>query len=80
MLSPTVNNSVILDTIATLSKNKKQITYLYVTACMYKNSSTPSNNTALWHYSGTKNLDFRCENKSTLGVLNEKIRYLYVVK
>ena len=28
---------------------------------MYKHSSAPSNNTALWHYLGTKHLDFNCE-------------------
>ena len=32
---------------------------------MYKNSSAPSNNIALWHYLGTKHLDFRHENTST---------------
>ena len=31
------------------------------------------NNTALWHYLGTKCLDFRHENNSTLGVLIEEI-------
>ena len=31
---------------------------------MYKNSSTPSNNTALWHYLGTKYLYLRCESNS----------------
>ena len=39
---------------------------------MYKNSSALSNNTGLWHYVGTKSLDFRCENNSTPGVLIEK--------
>ena len=34
---------------------------------MYKNSSAPLNNTALWHYLGTKYLDFRHENNSTPG-------------
>ena len=50
-----------------------------MTACMYKNSSTPSNNTTLWHYLGTKHLDFRHENKSTPGLLIEEIQYLYVL-
>ena len=40
---------------------------------MYKNSSTPLNDTALWHYLGTKRLDFRHENNSTPGVLIEEI-------
>ena len=31
-------------------------------ACMPKNSSTFSNNTALWYYLGTKRLDFKHEN------------------
>ena len=44
---------------------------------MYKNSSEPSKNTALWHYLGTKHLDFRHENISTPGVLIEEIRYLH---
>ena len=61
-----VNNSVVLDTIAVLSKNKK---LLHITACMYKNSSAFSNNTALWHYLGTKHLDYRRENNSTPRVL-----------
>ena len=39
---------------------------------MYKNSSTPSNNTALWHYLGTKHFEFRCENNITPGVLIKK--------
>ena len=42
---------------------------------MCKNSSAPSINAALWHYLGTYNLDFRCENNSTPGVLIEEIRY-----
>ena len=36
---------------------------------MYKNNSTPSNNTILWHYLGTKHLYFRRKNNSTPGVL-----------
>ena len=43
---------------------------------MYKNSSIPSNNTALWYYLGTKQLDLRCESNSTPGVLIEEIWYL----
>ena len=43
---------------------------------MYKNSSAPSINAALWHYLGTYNLDFRRDNNSTPGVLIEEIRYL----
>ena len=39
---------------------------------MYKNSSTSSNNTTLWHYLGTKRLDYRHENYSTPGVLIEE--------
>ena len=42
---------------------------------MYKNSSTPSTTTALWHYLNTNLLDFRHENNSTPGVLIEEIRY-----
>ena len=42
---------------------------------MYKNSTAPSNNTALWHYLGTKDLDFWHENNSTPGVLIEEIQY-----
>ena len=34
---------------------------------MYKNSTAPLNNTALWHYLGTKRLDFRRENNITPG-------------
>ena len=37
---------------------------------MYNNSSAPSNNTALWHYLGTKHLDFSRENNGTPGVYN----------
>ena len=33
---------------------------------------------ALWHYLGTYNLDFRCENNSTPGILIEEIRYGYL--
>ena len=40
-----------------------------ITTCMYKNSSTPWNNTILWHYLGMKHLDFRRKNNSTPGVL-----------
>ena len=39
---------------------------------MYNNSNAPSNNTTLWHYLGTKHLDFRCESNSTPGVLIEE--------
>ena len=39
---------------------------------MHKNSSAPSNHTALWHYLGTNHLDFRRENNSTPGVLIEE--------
>ena len=46
---------------------------------MYNNSNAPSNNTTLWHYLGTKHLDFRRdfrrEDDSTRGVLIEEIRY-----
>ena len=42
---------------------------------MSKNSSTPWNNTALWHYLGTKHLGFEHENNSTPGVLIKEIRY-----
>ena len=35
---------------------------------MYENISTPPNNAAPWHYLGTKQLNFRHENDSTLGV------------
>ena len=45
---------------------------------MHKNSSTPLNNTTLWHYLGTKHLDFRCENNSTPEVLIEEIRYMWL--
>ena len=38
---------------------------------MYKNSSAPLNNTALWHYLGTKHLDFRHENNRTPGGINQ---------
>ena len=70
MLSLAVNNSVVLDTIVRLSKNKN------ITACMHKNSSTPSKNTALWHYLGIKHLYFRHESNSTPGVLIEETWYL----
>ena len=50
-----------------------------MTACMFKNSSIPSNNTTLWHYLGTKHLDFRHENKSTPGVLIEEIYSIFNV-
>ena len=50
---------------------------LFLTACLYKNSSAFSINTALWHYLGTKHLDFRHENNSTPGVLIEEIRYVH---
>ena len=43
---------------------------------MYKYSSVPSNNTALWHYLDTKYLNFRHENNSTPGLLVEEIRYI----
>ena len=46
---------------------------------MYKNSSAPLNNTALWHYLGTKHLDFRCENNSNPGVLIKEIWYYIFV-
>ena len=45
---------------------------------MYKNSSAPSNNNALWHSLGTKCLAFRHESNSTQGVLIEEIRYVHV--
>ena len=45
---------------------------------MYKNSSALLNNTTVWHYLGTKHLDFRHENNSTPGVLIEKIWYSYI--
>ena len=45
---------------------------------VYKNSSAPSINAALWHYLGTYNLDFRHENNSTPGVLIEEIRFIDV--
>ena len=41
-----------------------------------KSSSAPLINAALWHYLGTYNLDFRCENNSTPGILIEEIQYL----
>ena len=41
---------------------------------MYKNSTTPPNNTTLWYYLGT---NFRREDNSTPGVLIEEIRYIY---
>ena len=44
---------------------------------MYTNSSAPLSNTVLWHYLGTKHLDFRCENDRTPAVLIEEIRYIY---
>ena len=44
---------------------------------MYKNSNAPSNNTALWHYLGTKYLDFRSKNNSTPGVLIKEIWYVF---
>ena len=44
---------------------------------MYKRSSTPSNNTALWHYLSTKHLDFRHENDSTPGVLIKEMWYVH---
>ena len=69
-----VNNSVILSTIARLSKNKKLI-IVHITTCVDKTNSTPSNNTALWHYLGTKHLDFRCENIATSGEIIKEIRY-----
>ena len=50
------NNSVVLHTIATLSKNKKLLL----------------NNSALRHYLSTKHLDFSCEINITLGVLIKK--------
>ena len=70
MLLLAVNNyySVVLDTMARLSKNKKLITHS-ITTCMYKNSSTPWNNTILWYYLGMKRLDIRRKNNSTPGVL-----------
>ena len=34
---------------------------------MYKNRSISFINTALWHYLGTKHLNFKCENNSTPG-------------
>ena len=33
---------------------------------MYKNSSAPSNNTALWHNLGTKHVDFRHGNTGVI--------------
>ena len=42
---------------------------------MYKNSSAPSNNTALWHYLGTKHLDFRHKNNR---VLIKEMRCIYI--
>ena len=47
---------------------------LIVTACLYKNGSASSINTTLWHYLGTKHLDFGHENNSIPGVLIEEIR------
>ena len=44
---------------------------------MHKNSCTSSNNTALWHYLGTKHLNFRSENNNTPGVLIKEIQYAY---
>ena len=38
---------------------------------MYKNSSAPLNNTALWHYLSTKQLDFRRENNNTPRGINQ---------
>ena len=38
---------------------------------MYKNSSAPLNNAILWHYLGTKCLNFKRENISTPGILIE---------
>ena len=35
-------------------------------------------NTALWHYLGTKDLDFKHENNSTPGVLIEEIWYVHI--
>ena len=43
---------------------------------MYKNSSAPSNNAALWHYLGTKCLDHRYENNSTPEVLIKEVWYM----
>ena len=40
---------------------------------MYKNSNAPSNNTVLWHYLGTKHLNFRHENNSIPGVLIKEV-------
>ena len=71
-----VNNSAIVGTIARLSKNKKLITYI---ACMYKNSSIPSNNTILWHYLGRKYLVLRHENDSTPEVLIEEIWHVHLL-
>ena len=44
---------------------------------MYKNSSTSSNNIALWHYLGTKCLDYRHENNSTPGVYINRENTVY---
>ena len=41
---------------------------------MHKNSSTSSNTTTLTHYLGTKHLDYRDENNSTLGVIIKEIQ------
>ena len=47
---------------------------------MYKNSSAPLNNTALWHYLGKKHLEFRHENNSTPGILIKEIRYTEICR
>ena len=46
---------------------------------MYKISSTPSNNTTLWHYLGIKHLDFRHENNSASEVLIKEKQYILCV-
>ena len=40
-----------------------------------KNNSASSINTTLWHYLGTKHLDFRRENNGIPGVLIKEIWY-----
>ena len=56
----------------------KLIVRLYVTACLYENSSASLIGTTLWHYLGTKHLDFRHENNSALGVLIEETQYMHI--
>ena len=46
---------------------------------MYKNSSASLNNTALWHYLGTKHSDSRRENNSTPRISIEEIWYIKIL-